>query len=538
MNPFIETPVLIVGGGPVGLALALELGWRGIACTLVERGDGSVDLPKMNSVSIRTMELCRRWGAADDVKHCPFPDDFPMDEVFVRRVGGEELVRLEKPARRFQRPGPHSPENMQVCSQFWFDPILLEHARRYPHVRLLHRHKLTEFDEKPDGVHATVVDQQTGKTLSFRTPHLAACDGAASGIRERLGIGLEGPGVLGHSLHAFFTAPGFLQDLGAKAANFFLCVDREGLWGSLRVIDPAKHYWRFMIDDVGEGFDVARADFDALLSRAVTTPVKVEWNKSSLWTRRALVATRYSQGRIHLVGDAAHQVSPTGGQGMNVGLQDAQDLGWKLAACVQGWGGPSLLASYDAERRPAGERAVRMTTQYYDGARMLHHGLERVEDPTPEGERARERLKATIREVTAREFRTLGLQLGYRYEGSPVCVPDGTPAPPDDAETYLPSARPGSRAPHVPLADGRSTLDLFGRGFVLLRLGQAPAAEAFERAAAERKLPLEVVTLVEPAVRKLYEHSLVLVRPDGHVAWRGDALPDDVRKVIDRVRGA
>jgi len=536
MTAWIDTPVLIVGGGPVGLALALDLGWRGIDCTLIERGDGTVDLPKMNSVSLRTMEFCRRWGVDGEVKRCPFPDDFPLDEAFVTRLGGHELFRLEKPARKFHKPGPHSPESMQVCSQFWFDPILKARAWSYPSVRLRYRHRLDSFRDTGDAVEADVTELEAGHRLRFRARYLIACDGAASSVRDTLGIRLSGPGVLGNSLHAFFRAPGLIERLGARPANFYLCVDHEGLWGSLRIIDPANAMWRLMIDDAKE-VDLNTIDFDVLLARALVQPVAVEWLKSSYWTRRALVAERYSSNRVFLAGDAAHQVSPTGGQGMNVGLADAVDLGWKLAAVLQGWGGKRLLASYDAERRPTGARAVRMTTGYYDDARRLP-AEPAIDHETREGAAARERLAHHIAESTSREFRTLGLQLGYCYEGSPLCVPDGTGALPDDPQHYLPSARPGARAPHFFLPDGRSVLDLFGRGFVLLRLGpEAPHVQPLVAAAAERGVPLRVEDIASPEALKRYERRLVLVRPDGHVAWRGDEAPADCEAVVDRVRG-
>jgi hypothetical protein len=258
-----------------------------------------------------------------------------------------------------------------------------------------------------------------------------------------------------------------------------------------------------------------------------------------VWTRRGVVAERYSQGPVHLLGDAVHQLSPTGALGMNTGIADAVDLSWKLAAAIEGWGGDGLLASYDAERRPIGERNVRAATGYFEGHRDFEHGVEAIEDATKEGDEIRKRVGEQLMRDIARMFRTIGVQLGYRYDPSPICVPDGTPPPADEPETYVPTARPGSRAPHVWLADGRSTLDLFGHGFVLLRLGsEAPDPSALARAAAQRKMPLQIVTLPEPDVLRAYDRRLVLVRPDGHVAWRGDEIPVDVEALVDRVRGA
>jgi 2-polyprenyl-6-methoxyphenol hydroxylase-like FAD-dependent oxidoreductase len=533
----IETPVLIVGGGPVGLALALELGWRGVACTLVEQTDGAIVTPKMNEVNIRTMEFCRRWGIAERVMRCPFPDDYPMDVAVVTRVGGYELARLKRPPRRDQRESAGSPMNLQVCSQSWFDPMLRERAAAFPCVRLLYRHRLDSFADADEGVTAQVTRLDDGERIEVRARHLAACDGANSAVRRALGIGLAGSEVLSHSMHVFFRAPDLLGALGVRPGTFFAVVGRDGFWGNVRAIDPAGGLWRILFD-VPAGFDPAKLDREACLARALARPLPVEWAGASHWTRRGVVAERYSAGPVHLLGDAVHQLSPTGALGMNTGIADAVDLGWKIAAVADGWGGPGLLASYDAERRPVGARNVRMATSFYQGQARFASGLDAVEDATTEGARVRADLAEVALAHITRMFSTDGLQIGYRYEDSPVCVPDGTPPPADDPARYAPSARPGSRAPHVALS-GRSTLDLFGRGFVLLRIGADGADPApLAAAAASRRVPLEVVRLAEPEAMRAYERRLVLVRPDGHVAWRGDASPADPLAVIDRVRGA
>ena len=533
-----ETPVLIVGGGPVGLALALELGWRGVGCTLIEQTDGRIDTPKMNEVNTRTMEFCRRWGIADRVMHCPFPDDWPMDVAIVTRIGGHELGRIERPPRRDQRPGPFSPMNLQVCSQIWFDPILRECAESFRGVRLLYRHRLESFAVAGDGVVAEVSKLETGERLTIRAHDLVGCDGAGSAIRRALGIRLVGSAALSRSMNLFFRAPDVLERMGVRPGTFFAMLDRAGIWGNVRVIDPRNGLWRILFD-MPEGADPKDLDYAAVLNRALVRPLEVEWVGASQWTRRGVVAERYGAGPVHLAGDAVHQLSPTGALGMNTGVGDAVDLGWKLAARHEGWGGPVLPASYDAERRPIGERNVRMATRYYEGQAQFQEGLDAIDEDTAEGAALRTRIGPQAARHIGRVFQTIGMQIGYRYEGSPICIPDGTPPTPDDPDTYGPTARPGSRAPHVPLADGRSTLNLFGRGFVLLRWGEgAPGPEPLTRAAASRRVPIEVVTLHEPPVLETYGRRLVLIRPDGHVAWRGDAVPDDPLAVVDRVRGA
>jgi len=533
-----KTSVLIVGGGPVGLALACELGWRGIACSLIEQGDGTIITPKMNEVNVRTMEFCRRWGIADDVHRCPFPPDYPLDVAFVTTLSGHEIGRMPRPPRMSEQPEPHSPMRLQVCSQMWFDPILQRFARRFPQVHLCYRTRLESFATVENGVSAEVVDLKSGERRQIEADYLVGCDGASSMVRRSLSIGLDGK-TLGYPVHLYFRAPNLLETCGCKPTTFFITVDRGGVWSNVRVIDPVNAMWRLMVLDTGSTLDVEAVDREAYLRRAVGRPLKVEWLGTSVWTRRSVVSQRYAKGRVFLAGDAVHQLSPTGALGMNTGIGDAVDLGWKLAAVLAGWGGTDLLSSYEIERRPIGVRNVGMAAEFYRDHQKGDDDLAFVEDDSTVGAEVRRRIgEALVRDI-GRMFRTIGLQIGYRYENSPICIPDGTPPYPDDPEVFVPSARPGSRAPHVWLSENRSILDLYGRGFVLLRLGaDAPDGSRLETAAAQRRVPLKTVTVTDREAIQLYENRLVLVRPDGHVAWRGDTTSLDAATVIDGVRGA
>lgn len=532
-------PVLIVGGGPVGLALAGDLGWRGVGCELVEQTDGAIATPKMNEVNTRSMEFCRRWGIAEQVRNCPFPDDWPLDIVFLTSLAGYELGRMRRPPRSGQLPESYSPERLQACSQMWFDPMLRAFAQSRPGVRLRYRTRLDAFEDRGDRVAAELVDQDSGDRERVTADYLVACDGANSMVRNALGIGSTGKGVLGHPLSLFFRAPDLLQQCGKERGTFFLAIDRNGLWANVRIVDPARGLWRIMVLDTDGRQTPETIDRDALLRRAVGRPIQVEWVGLNIWTRRSAVAERYSKGRVFLAGDAVHQLSPTGALGMNTGIGDAVDLGWKLAAVIDGWGGPELLASYDAERRPVGLRNVGMTTGFYLAHDQFAGGLATIEDDSDDGRHLRGEIGERIVRDVGAMFRTIGLQLGYRYEESPICIADDTAAPPDRADTYVPSARPGSRAPHVALRDGRSILDLFGRGFTLLRFGHdAPDGSELEAAAAARGVPLRNIPVQDADAASLYERKLALIRPDGHVAWRGDALPPDLIQVMDCVRGA
>jgi hypothetical protein len=260
------------------------------------------------------------------------------------------------------------------------------------------------------------------------------------------------------------------------------------------------------------------------------------------WVRRQLVARHYGKGRVFLAGDAAHLTSPTGGFGMNTGLLDAVNLSWKLAAVIQGWGGEHLLASYESEQLPVAVRNVGEATENLRrmlSPRILRPDPKVFEGDGPEAEAARLEYGQRYTEMMRREWFSIGVHLGYVYEGSPIVVPDGTPRPPLQTSTYTPTSRPGSRAPHAWIGEGKSTLDLFGEGFVLLRFGaNPPPARALQDAAAAVHMPLRIVDINDAEASRLYERRLVLVRPDGQVAWRGDALPDDVATLVDTVRGA
>ena len=303
-----RTPVLIVGGGPVGLALAAELGWRGIACVLVEQGDGTITTPKMNEVNTRTMEFCRRWGIADDVLNCPFPGNHPLDVVFITSLFGYELGRLARPARNNQTPEPASPYRLQACSQIWFDPLLLKLAHSFPSVTVKHLHRLESFTQDGNGVSAEIVDVESGARHTLRADFLVGCDGAASLVRRTLDIALTGKGTLGHPLNMFFRAPDLLKQSGRKPGTFFIPVDSGGVWGNLRIIDPARGIWRLMVDQAGDDITPENADREGYLRRALGRDVAVEWIDVNVWRRRSLVAESYGKDRVLVAGDAVHQL--------------------------------------------------------------------------------------------------------------------------------------------------------------------------------------------------------------------------------------
>lgn len=535
-----NTPVLIVGAGPVGLALAGDLGRRGVRCLLIERSDGGIKQAKMDMVGIRTMEYCRRWKIVPWVHAAGYNRDYPQDCAWVTTLTGHELGREPFPTVREETSPPQSPEKRERCPQNFFDPVLRRFAEQSGLVEFKYETELSGLREHAEGVTATLSDLKTGEKQEIECAYLVGSDGGASTVRQAIGIKMAGPEALTYTTNVIFRCDQLERIHDKKPAYRYIFIGEEGTWATLVAIN-GRDEWRFSL--IGD--KEKRAYTQEELRRAIIRAMGKEFDFEILsvlpWVRRQLVAEHYGTKRVFIAGDAAHLTSPTGGFGMNTGIQDAVNLSWKLEAMIKGWGGPHLLESYEPEQRPVGLRNVAEATGNLE--RML---APRVKEPpkalledSPEGVRARKEFGDAYTEAMKREWFSIGIHLGYVYEGSPVIVADGTPRPEDTVSTYSQNARPGSRAPHVWLEDGVSTLDLFGGGFVLLRFGAAaPSGEGLLAAARDKGVPIEAVPILNKEAEALYERKLVLVRPDGQVCWRSDSEPQDPVQIIDTVRGA
>lgn len=536
MTATLETPVLVVGAGPIGLSMAMELSWRGIACVVVDDGDGSVELSRGGMVSIRTMEYWRRWGIADRVAGAGFPQDYKLNMIYCTSLTGYLLERDDYPCQRDVKQPTTSPERRTWCPQFLFDPLLAHALSERPGVRVRYHCRIIRFAQYPDHVIAHAVDTRTGDAIEIHALFLVGCDGAASHVRAEANIPFEGK-TLGYSINIYFRAPSLLARHDMGEAERYLLVGPEGTWGNITVVD-GRDNWRITVIGSGDKMDLEHFDARAHVRRALgSDAIDFEVTAVRPWRRSEMTARHYRHGRILLAGDAAHTMSPTGGFGMNTGIIDTVNLGWKLAAALGGWAGPALLDSYDAEQRQVASRNALAATQNYNLWVGLADRCKPILDETVEGEHSRRRVGAMLKEGLRVEWECIGVMLGYSYGASPICIGDGTPPPPDPISDYVPTSRPGARAPHAWLSPGRSTLDLFGHGFVVLHFGTTDPAPLND-AAREQDVPLTVVSIAEPAIAALYERALVLVRPDGHVAWRGDALPNDPAHLVRKVRGA
>ena len=543
-------PVLIVGAGPVGLGLAAELGSRGIRCMVVERGDGTISHPRANTINSRTMEYCRRWGIAEAVRQAGTPPEFPSDIVYLSSLPGFEVARIARPSYGGLKPLATTPEQSQRCNQLWFDPIMRELVKSLaPTVELRFGVGFESFVEDAEGVSVTLRDAN-GKREQHRARYLAACCGGQSGIPEALGIRMEGIDVVSYNLNVFLRIPELWNhhDKGKAAFYYFIDdPDNESGGFDVNLIElNGADLWRLGINQGTRAIPADQVDIHGLIRRMFGQQfgrtVQYEIVSALPWTCRSLVATGFGRGRVFLAGDAVHKHGPHGGFGMNTGMGDAVNLGWKLAAMIEGWGGAHLLDSYEAERRPVAQHVVAEATDNLS-RRFDRDLLAAAGEDSAAGATARATLQQQILENKTKQFVSDGLVLGISYAGSPIVVEDQgsalSNAPASDVTKYVPSTQPGARAPHAWVNEGVSTIDLFGKGFVLLRFGPAsPSLTVLESAALARKMPLAIVDIDDDSIASLYGKPLVLVRPDGHVAWRGDVLPVDAGQMLDSVRGA
>ncbi len=538
-NIIHRVPVLIVGAGPAGLALAIELAWRGVRCLVVEQTDGSVDFPTTNLANTRTVEHLRRWGIADKMRFdSGYPTDYPRNYLFVTRMDGYEIARFDHPANGDPASrSPYSPEGRLWISKPYFDPVLRQHVKSSPIVEVRYETSCESIQQDDHKISAEVVDQNGTGRQTIEADYLIGCDGGRSNIRRQLGIQYQGVFAQGMNVAVLFRSPLLKLSRHGPAVQFQII--NSQINGAIAAVD-GNDLWRLNIRNVKqEHLDMLNAP--EKLRYALGENIPFELLAVRPWTGHCVVAEKYQDKRVFLAGDAAHLNWPAGGFGMNTGVGDAVDLGWKLAAVLQGWGGPRLLDSYTAERKPIAMINVNEAAEMRASFDTQTPFSPEIDADSDEGRELREKARAAIMRTRAKEFQhdSAGIELGYRYENSPICVPDGTPAPPLDHGLYVASTWPGVRAPHAWLRDGRSTLDCFGRGFTLMDFSSGSANTSELSAAASRAgVPLIVVPLDDADIRQTYERVLVLVRPDGHVAWRGDSAPENPAAIIDRARGA
>ena len=524
-----ETQVIIVGGGPVGLTLALDLGRRGIRSVLIEQKPEPQFLPKMERCNARSMELYRRIGLADEIRAAGLAADVPMDVFIILSMTQPPILQLKYPSVEEARQrirsvndGSRPLEPYQLISQYTLEPVLKAAAERLPALSLRYGTEFLEFDQDEASVTATI-RRTDGTTTRIRGAYLVGCDGGGSRVRKQLGVSLRGEGDIARFRQALYRCDELYDRIpigdGPGRGRHYLVADQAA---SFLIMQDSRRYWT--LHAAVETDAEMKQRFEAV----VGVPLRYEMVYCGEWRQNLLLAERYGAGRVFLAGDAVHLVIPAGGLGMNTGVGDAFDLSWKLAATLDGWGGPGLLGSYEIERRQIGERNIGASRYAAEGYRNWRRAIgPRIADDTPAGEADRAQLAVTADREQRKVNEMNGAELGYRYVDSPII--DDVPGGPEHLfRDYRPTTWPGARLPHVWLADGTPIQDhIPTTAYTLLCLNGVGGTEALEAAFRAQGAPLKILDIASDAARAVYERDLLLLRPDMHVAWRGNRPPDD-----------
>ncbi|MFG2435819.1 FAD-dependent monooxygenase [Streptomyces sp. NPDC048508] len=522
--------VLVAGGGPVGLAAAVELRLRGVDCLVVEpRRTVSRTRPRCKTLNVRTMEHLRRWGLAARLRErAPLPVSWSQDVVFCTSLTGRELSRFTG-VLGLAPEGDRFPETGQQAPQYVLEEVLREAVQELAPGRVALGSKVVGVRQDDDLVTVTVEDG-AGARAVVTAEYVIGCDGPRSVVREEIGSRYTGGEALRPNFGMVFQSPGLRKHVAHGPAVQYWVVNAAApaLIGPL---DQGDRWWAIAFGvDRETGERTARQLIDAVAGH----PVEATVLSTDPWTARMQIVDRMRHGRVFLAGDAAHLNPPFGGHGLNTGIGDAVDLGWKLAAVLGGWGGPEMLDSYESERRPVQERVIREATA---NMRVLSTELlaDNLDADDEAGAQARKAADLRIQQTKKAEFHSLDLVIGLRIAASPIL-----PVEREGGEGTEGLALAGDRLPHMFLEDGRSLYDLLGAGLTLLALGPDVSVTAMEEAAHRRGVPLTVVRLPDQSATRQAEllgAHLAVVRPDQMVAWLGDEAPEDALALVEILSG-
>ncbi len=540
-----ELDVLIVGAGPVGLTLAIDLAWRGIDVTIVEtRARAAPPEPKCNHVAARTMEIFRRLGLAEAVRNAGLPADYAHDISYRTSFTGQELTRIAIPCRRDRftmTDGPDcnwpTPEPPHRINQIYLEPILFEHAAAQPRIRIINRTSVEDVMVEDDSASVSLRDLDSGTIQRVKCRYLIGCDGARSVVRKAIGAELSGDAIIQRVQSTYIRAPGLI-DRQQHASAWGTGAINPRRSGMVYAIDGHERWLVHNYMKPGET-EFEAVDRDACLRTILGVGADFQYEVISKedWYGRRLIANKFRDRCAFIAGDASHIWVPYAGFGMNAGIADAMNLSWLLAAHLNGWAPASILNAYEAERWPITSQVSRFAMSHAE-AEIRRRGAvpEAIEDAGPEGELVRAEVGRLAYEINVQQYACAGLNFGTYYDRSPIIAYDGAEQPAYTMDSYTPSTVPGCRTPHLWCEEGVSLYDAMGPEFTLLKFDSAADVAALERAARQRGVPLKVLEIKPTAA--VYDGSrLVLSRPDQHVAWRGDRLPPDPLALIDHVRG-
>jgi len=546
MNSTLETQVLIVGAGPVGLTLAMDLAWRGIDVIVVERRrERAEPNVKCSQISARSMEVFRRLGIARTLRSAGLPADYPNDVVSCTTVTGLELSRVLIPSRaeRFGAPkGPDTgwptPEPPLRINQLYFEPILFTHATSHPRIVVLNGTELQEFVQKADGIVAVAYDLGSGGRVSIACSFLVGCDGARSTVRKAIGAQLVGVPTLQRVQSTYIRAPELLHLLPGKRAWLYFSLNPRRC-GSTIAVDGRETWLIHNYLYHGESeFDVVDRDWAIRTILGVGSDFRYDVISQEDFVGRRLVADRFRDRRVFICGDAAHLWIPHAGYGMNAGIADAANLAWMTAGTLNGWASADILDAYEAERQPITEQASYFMAGIAEKIMKQRREIPaEVEAPGAVGDKVRARIGKEAYELDVMQQCCGGLNFGYFYGHSPIIAYDGESHPAYTMHDFTSSTVPGCRAPHLWLSDHRSLYDELGPDYTLVRLDPRAEVSEIVEAASRRGMPLQVVDVETQDAQTVYSRKLVLIRPDQHVAWRGNVAPATPLDLIDLVRG-
>jgi 2-polyprenyl-6-methoxyphenol hydroxylase-like FAD-dependent oxidoreductase len=501
--------------------LAIELGSRGIDCIVIERNDRVGYAPRAKTTNVRTRTHLRRWGIADRLaKMSPFGVEYPSNVHFVTRLSGPSLAVIENASNCSPIQNDDYPEHGQWVPQYKLEQVLRDHAASLPNVRIRFNTEFISATQDTAQVEVTLRDRKSDMLASVRSSYLVGADGAHSAVRELIGAKMIGTYGLSRNYNIVFRAPGLAKAHTHGPGTMYWQVNRS----APSLIGPmdADDVWFFMPTRLPEGFKITQESAATLIREATGIDLPYEILSSDEWVASSLIADRYRDGRVFLIGDACHIHPPFGGYGMNMGIADGVDLGWKVSALLNGWGGPRLLDSYVAERRVIHETVIAEAAVNHA---VLSNELwqDDLEEPGPTGDAVRHAIGERIVALKKGEFHTLGTVLGGCYMNSPIIADDAEPAHSRDNRTYVPSNRPGCLAPHVWRTERVSLYDELGSGFTLICAPDAEMrdVELAKTEASDLLVPFTVLSLSAPEARDRYGSLFTLVRPDQYVAWRG-----------------